>query len=68
MPTKYRVIKVKGSEPESFIVVGINFGEHSIVSTSKAMHEPALRAYLTDAGASEDQINAWIQQGRAYPG
>ncbi|HVP54854.1 MAG TPA: hypothetical protein VMU45_07655 [Candidatus Eisenbacteria bacterium] len=68
MSTKYRVVKVKGTEPETFIVVGIDFGEHKVISTSKAMEEPALRAHLREAGASEDEIKAWIQQGRAYPG
>ena len=68
MSTKYRVIKVKGTEPESFIVIGIDFGEHKVISTSRTMEEPALRAHLHEAGAGEDQINAWIQQGRTYPG
>lgn len=68
MSTKYRVIKVKGAEPETFIVIGIDFGEHAVKSTSKAMAEPDLRAHLRDAGASEDEIKAWIRQGRTYPG
>jgi hypothetical protein len=68
MPTRYRVIKVKGSDPETFIVIGIDFGEHMVKSSSRAMEEPELREHLHQAGASEDQIKAWIQQGRAYPG
>jgi len=32
------------------------------------MEEPELREHLHEAGATEDQIKAWIQQGRAYPG
>lgn len=68
MPTRYRVIKVKGSDPETFIVIGIDFGEHMVKSSSRAMEEPELREHLHQAGASEDQIRAWIQQGRAYPG
>lgn len=68
MSTRYRVIKVKGSEPETFIVIGIDFGEHRVKSSSRAMEEPELREHLREAGASEDQIKAWIQQGRAYPG
>jgi hypothetical protein len=68
MSTRYRVIKVKGSEPEKFIVIGIDFGEHRVKSTSATMEEPELREHLRQAGAGEDQIKAWIQQGRAYPG
>ena len=68
MSTKYRVIKVKGAEPETFIVIGIDFGEHAVKSTSKTMAEPDLRVHLRDAGATEDEIKAWIQQGRNYPG
>jgi hypothetical protein len=68
MSTRYRVIKVKGTEPEEFIVIGIDFGEHMVKSTSRAMQEPELREHLQEAGASDDQIKAWIQQGRAYPG
>jgi hypothetical protein len=31
MPTRYRVIKVKGVEPEVFIIVGIDFDAHSTI-------------------------------------
>jgi hypothetical protein len=68
MSTRYRVIKVKGSEPEGFIVIGVDFGEHIIKSTSRTMTEDELRAHLHEAGATDDQIKAWIQQGRNYPG
>lgn len=67
MPTRYRVLRVKGAEPEIFIIVGIDFDEHAIRSTSQAMSEAALRAHLREAGASEDETTAWIEQGRAYP-
>lgn len=67
MPTRYRVVKVKGVEPEVFIIVGIDFDEHSIRSTSLAMSEADLRAHLREAGASQDEITAWIEQGQAYP-
>ena len=69
MTTKYRVIKVKraGVEPEIFMVVGIDFDEHAIESISQAMSEPEMRAHLRDTGASEDEINTWIEQGRSYP-
>jgi len=68
MPTKYRVVKVKGSNPESFIVVGIDFEQHSITSTSDALNEAGMRAYLQKSGAPEKDINAWIEQSRKYPG
>ena len=67
MPTRYRVVRVKGVEPEVFIIVGIDFDEHIIRSTSQAMSEAALRAHLREAGASADEISAWIEQGRSYP-
>jgi len=67
MPTRYRVVKVKCVEPEVFIIVGIDFDEHSIKSTSRAMSEADLRAHLREAGASRDEITAWIVQGQAYP-
>jgi len=68
MATKYRVIKVKGASPEAFIVVGIDFTDHIIKSTSASMSEPELREHLRQAGASEEEISAWVEQGRAYPG
>ena len=41
MTTKYRVVKVKqaSGEPETFMVVGIDFDEHTIKSMSRAMSE-----------------------------
>lgn len=68
MATKYRVIKVKGAEPESFIVVGIDFSDHVIKSTSPSMAEVDLREHLRQAGATPDEISSWIRQSREYPG
>ena len=68
MATKYRVIKVKGTKPETFIVVGIDFDAAAITSTSEAMLETEMRGYLQKAGASEKDIKAWIDQARKYPG
>lgn len=68
MSTKYRVVKVKGTKPEMFIVVGIDFAASAITSTSESMSEPVMRRYLKDTGASENDINAWIDQSRQYPG
>ena len=67
MPTRYRVVRVKSVEPETFIIIGIDFDEHAIKSTSKAMSEADLRAHMRETGASVEEINAWIEQGRAYP-
>ena len=67
MATKYRVVKVKGTQPESFIVVGIDFEKSTIISTSESMAEAAMRGYLKKAGASENEINSWIAQARQYP-
>jgi hypothetical protein len=68
MATKYRVVQVKGAKPETFIVVGIDFGEAAITSTSASMHEKEMRTYLEKAGASKKDIEAWIEQARKYPG
>ena len=50
MATKYRVIKVKGAEPESFIVLGIDFTDHIIKSTSPSMSEPELAGTPSPGG------------------
>lgn len=68
MATRYRVIKVRGAEPESFIVVGIDFDGHLIKTTSATMREVDLRKYLHQIGASPSEIDTWIEQGRTYPG
>ncbi len=67
MSTKYRVVQVKGAKPETFIVVGIDFAAAAITSTSESMGEAAMRAYLKKAGASEKDVNTWIDQARHYP-
>jgi hypothetical protein len=68
MATKYRVVQVKGAKPETFIVVGIDFDEGTITSTSVSMHEKEMRSYLEKAGASKKDVEAWIDQARKYPG
>lgn len=68
MAAKYRVVQIKGSSPETFIVVGIDFEKHEITSTSESMREPEMRVYLQKAGASEKDVNNWIRQSRTYPG
>jgi hypothetical protein len=49
---KYRVVQVKGSKPETFIVVGIDFAARAIASTSESMQEADMRSYLEREGAS----------------
>jgi hypothetical protein len=66
--TKYRVVQVKGSKPERFIVVGIDFAQGTITSTSESMEETSMHTYLKKAGASEAETKAWIEQARKYPG
>lgn len=68
MSTKYRVVQIKGSKPETFIVVGIDFAANAIKSTSAAMPEVEMRQYLEKAGASKTEIQSWIDQSRTYPG
>ncbi len=67
MAAKYRVVQVKGSTPEVFIVVGIDFAKSSITSTSEAMPESKMREHLRAGGASATDIDAWITQARKYP-
>ena len=67
MATRYRVVQVKGAKPETFIVVGIDFDEGTITSTSAAMQEKGMRSHLEKAGASKKDIEAWIGQARKYP-
>ncbi len=68
MATKYRVVQVKGSKPETFIVVGIDFAAGAITSTSESMEEANMRVYLEREGASDTEIEAWIHQARHYLG
>jgi hypothetical protein len=67
MATKYRVVQVKGAKPETFIVVGIDFEKNAIASTSQSMSEAEMRAHLRKAGASDKEVNSWIDQARKYP-
>lgn len=66
--TKYRVVQVKGSKPETFIVVGIDFAAGAITSTSESMREADMRSYLEREGASHTEIDAWIHQASQYLG
>ncbi len=68
MASKYRVIQVKGAKPDKFIVVGIDFSQNAITSTSESMSEADLRAYLKKKGASEKETDDWMAQARNYPG
>jgi hypothetical protein len=68
MATKYRVVQVKGAKPETFIVVGIDFAEGAITSTSESMQQDKMRSYLEKAGATKKEIETWIEQARKYPG
>ena len=68
MATRYRVIQVKGAKPETFMVVGIDFEQALIKSTSKPMPETEMRAHLQKESASETEINEWLEQARKYPG
>jgi len=67
MAIKYRVVQVKGSKPETFIVIGIDFATSAITSTSESMYETEMRGYLQKQGAAKKDIDAWIKQARNYP-
>ena len=68
MATKYRVVQITGETPETFIVIGIDFEKRTITSTSESMREPEMRLYLEKNGASQKDMNSWIEQSRSYPG
>ena len=68
MAAKYRVVQIKGANPELFIVVGIDFDEHTIRSTSRSMPEAELQEHLRQAGATPDEISTWVGQAKTYPG
>ncbi len=67
MATKYRVVQVKGTKPETFVVVGIDFEKGTITSTSESMQEAQMRLYLAKSGASKEDVKAWVDQARKYP-
>jgi|GEM_PF-1705887 hypothetical protein len=68
MATKYRVLQVKGTQQESFVVVGIDFEAGTITSTSEMMREQEMRTYLEKSGASPKEIEGWMDEARKYPG
>jgi hypothetical protein len=67
MATKHRVVKVRSSKPESFMVVGIDFEKSAITSTSQTMTEIEMRSYLQKSGASAKEVSDWMEQARKYP-
>lgn len=68
MATKYRVIQVNGAAEESFLVVGIDFEAGTITNTTEMMREPEMRTFLQRAGASEKEVNDWMEEAKQYPG
>jgi hypothetical protein len=68
MATQCRVVQVKGTSPETFIVVGVDFEQQAITSTSESMREAEMRTYLEKNGASKKDVDAWINLAREYPG
>lgn len=64
---RYRVVKVKGTNSETCIVVGIDFDKGEITRTLESMREPETRVYLQKAGASEKDVNSTSILGSRRP-
>jgi hypothetical protein len=47
--TDYAVVKIKGLEPEKFVVVGIDWGAGQIKSMTREISEKDMREYLNYA-------------------
>jgi hypothetical protein len=67
MPTDYAVVKIKGMDPEKFVVIGVDWGAGQIKSITKEMSEKNMRGHLNKAGVSEATINTGIEKARKDP-
>lgn len=62
----YRIVKVKGAEPERFLSVCLNpdLPSRSFMGTSEFMSEAELRDELAKNGLNETKINAEVKRAR----
>ena len=68
MAMDYAVAKIKGMDPERFVVVGVDWGACQLRSLmTKDMSEKEMRAHLKKAGVSDATINASIENARKTP-
>ncbi len=59
--------KVKGSEPEKFVLITMHSDQFTIKSTSNAMTEPEFREFCSvngKPGLREDEIDSMIEEAR----
>jgi hypothetical protein len=67
MAIDYAVVKVKGLEAETFVVIGVDWGAGQIKSLTREMSEKNIREHLKKAGVSETTINSSIESARKDP-
>ena len=66
----YRVRRVKGANPERFVMVAVNaeLPQHSFMVTSDALTETEMRARLAkDFGRAESEFDSVIWDARDNP-
>ena len=67
MAIDYAVVKIKGMEPESFVVIGVDWGAGQIKSMTREMSEKEMREHLKKAGVDETTTNSSIERARKEP-
>jgi hypothetical protein len=69
MVIQYAVAAVKGSDPEAFMIIGMDFDARNakMGSLSKSFSEPELREHLALHGMTPEEITAAIDQARRDP-
>ena len=66
----YKVRRVKGANPERFVIVAVNveLPSHSFMVTSDALTETEMRARLTkDFGCAKSELDSVIADARDNP-
>jgi len=65
MAIQYAVVRVKGMEPETFVVIGIDFADGApMKEMSKQMTEAEMRDHLEKSGFSPHGIDVAIRTAR----
>jgi hypothetical protein len=67
MATQYAVLKMKGMEPEMFVVVGMDFGQGGLKESSLVMTEAEMRKHLKKSGMSPEEVETAIEAARQNP-
>ena len=67
MATRYALARVAGTQPEAFVMVGVDFGEGAMKSMSEGMSEKKMRKYLAWQGATHQQVDEAIDRAKKEP-